>query len=138
MRGGEEERGKGVIVRLMISINTSTRPYQTLVVWKEAHKLCLFVYELTKKFPSEEKFGLTSQMRRSAYSVPTNIAEGNGRKTKNDRGHFLDIATGSLEEVHYQSVLSHDLNYISENEFQKLHDHIQRTGYLIHKLKQSL
>ncbi|MEK7137077.1 MAG: four helix bundle protein [Patescibacteria group bacterium] len=114
------------------------RPYQNLIAWKEAHQLCLRVYSLTGEFPSEEKFGLTSQMRRSSYGVPTNIAEGNGRKTKRDRSHFLDIATGSIEELHYQYVLSHDLGYLTTQECEELHDRIQRTGYLIHKLQQSL
>lgn len=116
----------------------NTRPYQQLVAWKEAHQLCLRIYTLTGKFPAEEKFGLTSQMRKSAYSVPTNIAEGNGRKTKKDRSHFLDIATGSIEELHYQCILARDLGYLTPKECEELHDRIQRTGYLIHKLQQSL
>lgn len=114
------------------------RPYQTLIVWKEAHALCLRIYELTKAFPSEEKYGLTSQMRRSAYSIPTNIAEGNGRKTKADKSHFLAISTGSIEELHYQCILTHDLGYINNVIRDDLHDRIQRIGYLIHKLQQSL
>lgn len=77
-------------------------------------------------------------MRRSAYSVPTNIAEGNGRKTIPDKRHFLDIATGSIEELHYQCILARDLHYITAEVCIELHDRIQRTGYLIHKLRLSL
>jgi four helix bundle protein len=116
----------------------STRPYQKLVVWQEAHQLCLLVYSTTAAFPAHELYGLRSQMRRASYSVPMNIAEGNGRKTKKDRSHFLDIAKGSIEELHYQCVLAHDLGYITGNQCRKLHDSIQRTGYLTHKLQQSL
>ena len=115
----------------------SSRPYQSLIVWKEAHSLCLRVYSVTKKFPQEEKYGLMNQMRRSAYSIPTNIAEGNGRKTNKDKSHFLDIAMGSIEELHYQCILSYDLEYVSAEDRDDLHDRIQRTGYLIHKLQQS-
>jgi four helix bundle protein len=113
------------------------RPYQSLIVWKEAHSLCLRTYELTKKFPAEEQYSLKNQMRRSAYGIPMNIAEGNGRKTKADKSHFLTIASGSIEELHYQSILCHDLGYITKEEQDELHDKIQRTGFLIHKLKQS-
>jgi four helix bundle protein len=96
------------------------------------------IYKLTKKFPPEERFGLTNQMRRSAYSISTNIAEGNGRKTAKDRSHFLSIATGSVEELHYQCILARDLGYLTKEECEELHDCIQRTGYLIYKLQRSL
>ena len=116
----------------------NTRPYQKLVVWQEAHKLCLHVYKRTKNFPAEEKFGLRSQMRKAGYSVPINIAESNGRRTKKDRSNFLDISKGSIEELHYQCILARDLEYITKKECEELHDHIQRTGYLLHKFQQSL
>ena len=116
----------------------NTRPYQNLIAWKEAHKLCISIYARTKTFPPEEKFGLVSQMRRSSYSIATNIAESNGRKTKKDRSHFFDIAMGSIDELHYQCILACDLGYITKEECAAFHDQIQRTGYLIHKLQQSL
>ncbi|MFH0851899.1 MAG: four helix bundle protein [Candidatus Peregrinibacteria bacterium] len=114
------------------------RPYQKLVVWKEAHALCLEVYAATKSFPPEEKYGLTIQMRRASYSIPMNIAEGNGRCSKNDRAHFLEIAYASVEELHYQCPLAHDLHYLSSEKLSQLHDKIQRTGYLLFKLRDSL
>lgn len=113
------------------------RPYQKLIVWKEGHVLCLLVYKITTKFPSEEKFALTNQMRRSAYSVPTNIAEGNSRKTTKDRIHFIDIATCSLEELHYQCILSLDLHYIDQAEFEDLDERIRKVGYLLYKFRAS-
>lgn len=114
------------------------RPYQHLVAWQEAHMLCVRTYKLTNSFPSDERFGLISQMKSSSSSVPTNIAEGNGRRTAKDKAHFFDIAVASLEELHYQFLLSKDLGYITDIIFIEIDDRIQRTGYLINKLRQSL
>lgn len=135
-RNERRKRMRGAYDTLGFHMNT--RPYQSLIVWKEAHKLCIAIYGRTKIFPPEEKFGLISQMRRASYGIATNIAECNGRKTKKDRSHFLDIAMGSIDELHYQCILTRDLGYITEKECAAFHDQIQRTGYLIHKLQQSL
>ncbi|MFA6523472.1 MAG: four helix bundle protein [Candidatus Peribacteraceae bacterium] len=114
------------------------RPYQKLIVWKEAHQLCKIVYELTKTFPAEEKFGLVSQMRRAAYGIPMNLAEGNGRRSKKEKLRYIDIATASLEELHYQIVLALDLSYIAATADEQLNSSIQRIGYLLVKLRSSL
>lgn len=76
--------------------------YKELIVWKRAIKLCAQVYKLTANFPSEEKFGLISQMRRASVSVPSNIAEGGGRRTDREFAHFLGIAHGSICELETQ------------------------------------
>lgn len=115
-----------------------TRPYQNLIVWKEAHGLCVWTYHRTNVFPKHELFALTSQMRRSSSSVPTNIAEGNMRRTSKDQIHFLDIASASLEELHYQFLLARDLEYIDTEIFHEANDRIQRTGFLLGKLRSSL
>ena len=96
------------------------------------------VYEYTKNLPSDERYGLTSQMRRSAYSIPMNIAEGNSINTKKGKSRYLNIAVSSLEELHYQRLLSFDLGYISKEVQGDLLDHIQRVGFLLHKLRLSL
>ena len=88
--------------------------YQYLAAWQEARSLVREIYVLTKSFPSDERFGLTSQIRRSAVSVPSNIAEGYGRGSKNDYSRFLRIARGSLFEIETQLVLAHDLGYITD------------------------
>jgi four helix bundle protein len=88
-----------------------------LQVWPEAHKLLLLVYELTRDFPSEEKFGLTNQMRRAAVSIPSNIAEGFARKTRIDKMHFYIISLGSLVELQSQLLAVKDLRYISKEKF---------------------
>jgi len=115
-----------------------TRPYEKLIVWQEAHELCLFIYRVSKSFPSDEKYGLVSQMRRSSASVPTNIAEGNSKRSKKDKAHFFETAACSLEELHYQCRLSHDLTYLSDTDFDEAKQRIQRTGYLLNKLYNSI
>jgi four helix bundle protein len=85
--------------------------FQELVVWQKAHELVLAVYRLTKEFPKEETYGLISQFRRSAVSVPANIAEGFKKRGRNDKARFLNIAQGSLEETRYYLILAKDLNY---------------------------
>jgi len=113
------------------------RPYQKLVAWQEAHKLCKWIYKLTSKFPSEEKFRLVNQMCKSASSAPTNVAEGNGRRSSKDKAHFFVIALSSLDELHYQSFLSYELQYISKAELEKTHDQIRRVHFLTTKLRSS-
>ena len=85
--------------------------FQDLMVWQKAHALTLAVYKLTSEFPREEMFGLTSQMRRSAASVPANIAEGFKRRGQADKARVLNIAEGSLEELRYFFILATDLGY---------------------------
>ena len=96
----------------------------SLEVWKEARKLTNLVYDKTKGFPKEELFGLINQIRRCAVSVPSNIAEGCGRRTSNDTIQFLHISRGSLYELETQIYLSVDQNYISEIEFTEISDQI--------------
>jgi four helix bundle protein len=93
-----------------------TRDYRKIIAWERGHALTLAVYQFTKKFPSEERFALTSQLRRAAYSVPSNIAEGAGRDTKRDYLRFLYIARGSLAETEYFLLLARDLGYLPESE----------------------
>ena len=86
--------------------------FQELIVWQKAHELVLEIYRLTRKFPKEETYGLISQLRRSAVSVPANIAEGFKKKGKNDKARFMNIAQGSLEETRYYLLLATDLNFV--------------------------
>ena len=96
------------------------REYHSLEIWKRSHSFTLNVYEMTKKFfPKEELFVLTSQLRRSAASIPTNIAEGCGRKTNTELARFLQISLGSASEAEYQLLLAKDLQYINEDVFNK-------------------
>ena len=96
------------------------RDYKPLVVWQRSHQLTLDVYKVLRLFPKDELFGLVSQMKRSAASIPTNIAEGCGRNSEKDFCRFLVIAFGSANELEYQIILSTDLNFISLIENKKL------------------
>ncbi len=91
--------------------------YNKLNVWKKSHEAVLKIYNVTTKFPQEEKFGITSQIRRAAVSVPTNIAEGCGRIHPKDFINFLGIARGSAMEVEYLLLVSKDLNYITKDQY---------------------
>lgn len=93
------------------------RDFKQLKVWEKAHRLTLEIYHITGEFPKHELYGLTSQLRRAVSSVPTNLAEGYGRSGQTERSHFLNIALGSACEVEYLLLLSKDLGYIPETEF---------------------
>lgn len=90
--------------------------FQQLDVWQEAHRLVLMVYDATKRLPDDEKFGLVSQMRRAAVSIPANIAEGFKRRGIRDKIRFYNTSEGSLEEVKYFFILSKDLSYLASND----------------------
>jgi four helix bundle protein len=92
------------------------RHFRQLEAWQEAHRLVLMVYQVTKGFPGDERFGLISQMRRAAVSVPANIAEGFKRRGIRDKIHFYNISEGSLEELKYFFILSEDLSYVSSKD----------------------
>ncbi|WP_407403577.1 four helix bundle protein [Chryseobacterium sp.] len=100
------------------------KEYTELEVWQESRKLVNLVYTLTKKFPKEEIFGLTNQIRRAAISISSNIAEGCGRRTANDTIQFLHIARGSVYELETQLYLSLDQNYISDEDFKSVAEKI--------------
>ena len=87
--------------------------FQDLRVWQRSHALVLAIYELTKGFPDSERFGIISQLRRAAVSVPTNIAEGSKRMGGQDYARFINIAEGSLAETEYLILLSRDLRYLT-------------------------
>lgn len=87
--------------------------FRNLAVWQKAHQLTLTIYTATASFPKEELYGLTGQMRRSAASIPTNIAEGCGRDSQAEFSRFLTIAMGSASELHYQVILAKDLGFIA-------------------------
>lgn len=94
--------------------------FSDLDAWKVGHELLLDIYEVTKSFPKEERFGMTNQVRRAALSVTSNIAEGFSRRTYKDKAHFYTNALGSLTEVQNQLIASRDLGYISDEQFTAL------------------
>jgi four helix bundle protein len=112
--------------------------FRNIKVWEKAHKLVLEIYKLTRKFPSHEKYGLTAQLRRSAASIPTNIVEGYKRKSDKDFAHFLNIADTSLEETKYHLLLSYDLGYLKDNEYENLSKLTEEVGKMLYGFQQKL
>ena len=99
--------------------------FHKLVIWQRSHQLTLNIYRITQKqFPKEEMFGQTSQIRRAAASIPTNIAEGCGRKSHAELAQFLNIAAGSASEVEYELLLAKDCEYITTNQYDILNKEI--------------
>jgi four helix bundle protein len=109
--------------------------FRKLRVWKKAYDLVLRVYIITKGFPREELYGITSQIRRSAASITANISEGCGRKTKMDLCRFLMIALGSLNETENFLLLSRDLSYLSLNDFEEIDAQLIETRKMLISLE---
>lgn len=118
--------------------NEFGRSFSDLEVWKAAMALAKDVYEASAVFPQDERFGLTSQVRRAAVSVPSNIAEGQGRRTKGEFLQFLGNARGSLYELRTQLTLSNDLGFMSPIHEEPLRLSCQRTGQLLNGLIRKL
>src|SRR3990172_2184881 len=111
--------------------------FKNLIVWQRADELAFQIYKLTEGLPKSETFGLTSQLRRAALSIPTNIVEGNNRKSKREFYHFIDIALGSLAETEYLLMFAKRLGYIKSN-IDYLEDIISEIGKLLWSLQKRL
>jgi four helix bundle protein len=112
--------------------------YKDLMVWQKSYQVCLDVYKITKEFPGEEKYSLSSQIRRAAVSVPSNIAEGYGRKTTPDYIRSLYIAYGSNCELETQLLLAGDLGFTESNSLQKALEGISEVERMLKALIKSL
>ena len=108
--------------------------YRDLIAWQKAKRLALDVYRCTRKFPRDEIYGLTSQMRRAAVSVPSNIAEGKGRYSQKELVHFLYLARGSLLELETQLSIARDLDYIDLLAFKTLESETEELGRILNGL----
>lgn len=105
-----------------------TYSFENILAWQKAHSFVLLVYHVTRHFPEDEKFGLTSQFRRAAISIEANIAEGYKKLGKADKLRFFNISQGSLEECRDYHILAKDLGYLHEDEFDVLHNGIEETS----------
>lgn len=119
-------------------IDRTGKGFRKLIVWQRAHQLVLQVYKLTEKFPKNEMFGLTSQLRRAMVSVPANVAEGYAAGGKGQFKRYLDIEQGSLAEAEYYLILAQDLNYITPSQYEQAETLRAETGFLLHRLIESL
>jgi four helix bundle protein len=105
--------------------------YRELIVWQKAHQVVLNIYKASQSFPKDELYALTSQVRRAAVSIPSNIAEGGGRYSQADFAHFLQIAIGSNQELDYLILLAFDLNYMSHELYTSLHSQINEVRAML-------
>jgi len=105
---------------------SAARSFRDLLVWRKAHEFVLAVYRLTEAFPERERYGLAHQMRRAAVSVPANVAEGFGKRSKAEKARFLNMAEGSLEESRYYLILTQDLGYGKTEELMLLLEQVSR------------
>ena len=112
--------------------------YKELKVWHKSHSLVLNIYEITKQFPKEEIFGITSQLRRASYSIPSNIAEGCGKFSQKDFANFLQIALGSSNEVEYLLLLGKDLKFMNDDIFKLLNNSINEIKAMLINLIQKV
>lgn len=112
--------------------------FKNLKVWQRGIELVVDVYKKTNNFPNEELYGLTSQIKRSAISIPSNIAEGAGRGSNKEFSRFLDISLGSSFELETQIILAHELEFITDNDFNTLTDKVQEEQKMITGLQKSI
>jgi len=110
--------------RKIVEKDRDQRPHKKLAVWKNAMDLAARIYEVTRAFPKEEIYGITSQLRRAAVSVPSNIAEGAARTSGKEFLHFINIAQGSLSEIDTQIELSNRLNFLGDQQYKDLQEKI--------------
>ena len=109
--------------------------FEKLVVWQNARELTKELYKITSAFPSDERFGLVSQIRRAAISVSSNIAEGSSRKTEKDQAHFYTIAYSSLVELLNQLILSFDLEFLEHEKYEDLRERVEVISNKLNKLR---
>jgi four helix bundle protein len=114
------------------------RDFRKLEVWERSHRLTLAAYKATAKFPQEELYGLTSQIRRSCAAIPANIAEGCGRGTNNDLARFLQIALGSASELENHLLLARDLSLLNESDHERLAKEVKEIKRMLTSFVKSL
>ena len=118
-----------------IFYNMKTYSFENLEVWKKSKELTVYIYRIQSAFPSYEKYGLGDQIRRAMISVSSNFVEGNARYSLKEQIHFIEIAIGSLMEVHCQLTLAYDLNYITEDQLRLCNEKIEEAYKLLKGLR---
>ncbi len=114
------------------------RDFRKIQVWEKSHKLTLQLYKITSSFPKDELYGLTSQIRRAAASIPANIAEGCGRNTQTELARFFHIAGGSASELEYHLILAHDLGYIDSEIYPELNTSINEIKRMLNGFEKTV
>ena len=111
--------------------------FEKLIAWQKGRELAILIFKTTKNFPKDEIFGLTSQMRRCSISIASNLAEGSGRSSMKDKARFSEIAYSSSLELLNQVILSHDFEYVDENQYIQIREKITEVNMLIDGLYKS-
>jgi four helix bundle protein len=114
-----------------------TFSFEKLNVWIDSKELIKSIYNITKLFPDEEKFGLTNQLRRASISVASNLAEGTSRQTNKDKAHFTTLSFSSLMEVLNQIIISKELNFLSEDNYQEIRAQIEKISNKLNALRKT-
>ncbi|MCP4976630.1 MAG: four helix bundle protein [Maribacter sp.] len=114
------------------------KDYRKYDVWKLGHEITLQIYALTEEFPKEVQFGIISQMRRAAYSIPSNISEGCGRESDAEFKRFLTISRGSASELEYFTVLARDLGFLNQTSYTKVNDNVNKVKRSLNNLIQKI
>jgi four helix bundle protein len=114
------------------------RPHEKLEVWKRGIDFVVAIYKETESFPKEERFGLTSQIRRASVSIPANIAEGAARQSSKEFAHFLSVAQGSASEVETEMLIAYRLGYLDEKTYSTMRSEMETIGRMVFGLSQSL
>ena len=112
--------------------------FKELEIWKRSRLFCSEIYQITSSFPSDEKFGLTNQLRRAAVSIPSNIAEGSSRNSNKDFSRFLEIAIGSAYEIETQVLIAFDLGFVSTDECEKSVNELAEIIKMISRFRSTL
>ena len=119
-------------------VNRIVMTFRDLMVWQKAMNLVEMIYLLTATFPKGELYGLTSQIRRAAVSIPANIAEGNGRKSRKEYLQFLSIANGSISELETHLLIARRLNFLINEQYEKIQIQLEKVSRLLTGLRKSL
>lgn len=119
-------------------LEDTMRPHEKLDVWKKAVAIVTTLYDITKTFPADERFGLTSQIRRAGVSIPANIAEGAGRESDKEFCRFLSIAQGSASELETELLIAKNLGYLSSEDFELIFEEINVVGRMIGGLSKAV
>ena len=120
------------------AVSQTARNFRELLVWQKAHALAVATYRATASFPAQELYGLTSQIRRSSASIPSNIAEGCGRGSSVELARYFQIARGSASELEYQILLAHDLQFLSPIDFQVISSEVVDIQKMLTSYRQKL
>ena len=112
--------------------------YKDLIVWQKSIDLVLEIYNITKSFPNEEKFGLVSQMRRCSVSIPSNLAEGYARKNRRENAQYVNISFGSATELETQIIISKKLKFISDDRYRKIDQLLDEILRMLYRYRESL